>query len=96
VGVVAVAGTAVVAATAVAAVIWAAASVAAIWAAASRVATSAAGFHFSGGELRGHQRHAYGWRHPGSYYDYGYDNGYDDSCLGYPPYYRRYQWGCTW
>jgi hypothetical protein len=40
----------------------------------------------------GHQRHAFGRRHDGSYYDYGYDN----SCTDYPPYYRRNPWDCYW
>jgi hypothetical protein len=42
----------------------------------------------------GRQRHAYGRGHEGGYgyYDYGYDN----SCLGYPPYYRRNPWDCYW
>jgi hypothetical protein len=48
----------------------------------------------NGGFRAGHQRHASGRHHEGSYgyYDYGYDN----SCLNYPSYYRRNQWGCFW
>ena len=47
-------------------------------------------------DFRGHvagdlQRHARRG-HPGGYYDYGYD----DSCLDYPPYYRRNPWDCYW
>jgi hypothetical protein len=51
--------------------------------------------HHGGPDLQaGHQPHAYGRRHDGGYgyYDYGYDN----SCLDYPPYYRRNQWNCYW
>jgi hypothetical protein len=51
--------------------------------------------HHGGPDFRaGHQPHAYGRRHDGGYgyYDYGYDN----SCLDYPPYYRRNQWNCYW
>jgi hypothetical protein len=41
-----------------------------------------------------HERHAFGRRHDGGYgyYDYGYNN----SCLDYPPYYRRNPWDCYW
>jgi hypothetical protein len=44
--------------------------------------------------FRGGPRRGYGWRGPGGYYDYGYD----DSCYNYPPYYRQspWGWGCYW
>jgi hypothetical protein len=45
--------------------------------------------HVSGGL---HQRHAFGRRHWGSDYDYGYYN----SCLDYPPYYRRNPLDCNY
>jgi hypothetical protein len=48
------------------------------------------GSHLSGDPRAGHQRHAFGWRRPGGYYDYGYDN----SCLDYPAYYQRNPWDC--
>lgn len=50
------------------------------------------GPNFTGNIRAGHQRPAYGRRDPGGYYDYGYDN----SCLNYPPYYRRNPWDCYW
>jgi hypothetical protein len=41
--------------------------------------------HRGGSDFQtGHVRHAHDGRRRGGYYDYGYDN----SCLGYPPYYR--------
>jgi hypothetical protein len=58
---------------------------------AGRQTGSAGGFAANRGVRIGPRR-AYGWRNPGAYYDYGYD----DSCLNYPPYYRRSPWNCYW
>jgi hypothetical protein len=51
-----------------------------------------AGGFAAGRGFRTGPRRAYGWRDPGGYYDYGYDN----SCLNYPPYYRQSPWSCYW